>query len=156
MTANKILRYCLENFKDTVAVNSWGERGIFYNPGNMFKRGVYVMTIKDKDGENDRSSRLNRENVYRVNIGIRKSTYEKMFGAIPKRPSKGGTIGTEQDFSVMNTIMPHPIYAWMGWICILNPSEKNFENLKPLIAEAYEYAREKSKKRQKEVNNGKA
>ncbi len=31
----------------------------------------------------------------------------------------------------------------MGWICVLNPSEQMFENLKPLIDEAYEYAKEK-------------
>lgn len=31
--SNEILDYCLANFKDTVLVNSWGEYGIFYNPG---------------------------------------------------------------------------------------------------------------------------
>lgn len=36
---NKILDYCLANLKDTVLVNSWGEYGIFYNPGRKLKRG---------------------------------------------------------------------------------------------------------------------
>lgn len=35
----------------------------------------------------------------------------------------------------------------MGWICVLNPSEAAFETLKPLITEAYEYAKEKYGKR---------
>ena len=31
----------------------------------------------------------------------------------------------------------------MGWICVLNPSEQMFKNLKHLIDEAYEYVKEK-------------
>lgn len=38
MTADKILEYCLENLEGTVLVDSWGERGIFYNPENKLKR----------------------------------------------------------------------------------------------------------------------
>lgn len=43
MTAHGILEYCLDNLPDTVLVNSWGESGIFYNPNNTLKRGVYVL-----------------------------------------------------------------------------------------------------------------
>lgn len=56
------------------------------------------MTVKEKDGENDNSSNLNRENVYRVNLGIRKSTFKKMFGIIPKRPCKGCVVDMYYDF----------------------------------------------------------
>jgi hypothetical protein len=38
---------------------NWGERGIFYNPDRVLKKGVYVLTIKEKDGENDSASRAN-------------------------------------------------------------------------------------------------
>ena len=147
MTPDEILRYCLENLEGTVLVNSWGERGIFYNPNNKLKRGVYILTVKEKDGENDQSSNLDRENIYRVNLGVRKNTFIKMFDIIPKRPIKGGIVDMNYDFSITNRIIPHPVYAWMGWICSLNPSENTFEELKPLIQEAYEYAKEKYKKR---------
>ncbi|WP_330571520.1 DUF6194 family protein [Hominisplanchenecus murintestinalis] len=36
-------------------------------------------------------------------------------------------------------MVPHPVYAWMAWICALNPSEQTFEELKPYIQESYEY-----------------
>ena len=71
MTPDEILKYCLENLEGTVLVNSWGERGIYYNPDNILKRGVYILTVKEKDGDNDKSSSLNRENIYRVNLGVR-------------------------------------------------------------------------------------
>ena len=50
-------------------VESWGEKGIFYNPDHVLKRGVYILTVKEKDGDNDKGSDLRRENVYRVNMG---------------------------------------------------------------------------------------
>ena len=70
MTTDKILNYCLQNLEGTVLVESWGEKGIFYNPDHVLKRGVYILTVKEKDGDNDKGSGLNRENVYRVNLGI--------------------------------------------------------------------------------------
>ena len=44
---------CLENLEGTVLVESWGEKGIFYNPDHVLKRGVYILTVKEKDGDND-------------------------------------------------------------------------------------------------------
>lgn len=147
MNPNEILQYCLENLEGTVLVESWGEKGIFYNPGNGLKRGIYVLTIKEKDGANDRSSRLDRKNTYRVNIGVRKNTFTRLFGATPKRPDAGGIVDMDYDFSAFNQLLPHPVYAWMSWICVLNPSPSVFEELKPYILEAYEYAKEKFNKR---------
>ena len=147
MTPDEILKYCLDNLDGTVEVSSWGERGIFYNPENKLKRGIYVLTVKEKDGDNDKGSELNREGVFRVNLGVRKKTFSEMFGEAPKRPGKGCVVNMNYDFTAADVIIPHPVYAWMSWICILNPSEKSFEQLKPLILEAYEYAKEKFAKR---------
>lgn len=147
MKPNDILNYCLDNLPDTVLVNSWGERGVFYNPNNTLKRGIYVLTVKEKDGDNDKSSNLNREGVYRVNIGVRKSTFIHIFGSVPARPRKGGIVDMPFDFAQIDKIVPHPVYAWMAWICALNPSDTTFESLKPLILESYEYAKEKYTRR---------
>ena len=147
MTPDAILKYCLENLDGTILVNSWGERGIFYNPAGKLKRGIYVLTVKEKDGDNDKSSKLDRKDVYRMNLGIRKNSFSKIFGPLPKRPAKGCTVDMNCDFSSINVLLPHPVYAWMGWICVLNPSSQCFEELKPLIQEAYEYAKAKYKKR---------
>ncbi len=53
MGPERILKYCLENLEGSVLVESWGEKGIFYNPGRVLKRGVYILTVKEKDGDND-------------------------------------------------------------------------------------------------------
>ena len=147
MNPNDILNYCLDNLSDTVVVNSWGERGVFYNPNNALKRGIYVLTVKEKDGDNDKSSNLNREGVYRISIGVRRNTFIYMFGSVPTRPAKGGVVDMPFDFAQIDKIVPHPVYAWMSWVCVLNPSDTTFEQLKPLIQEAYEYAKEKYTRR---------
>lgn len=147
MTPEMVLTDCLNRLTGTILTDSYGERALFYNPGRKLKRGVYILTIKEKDGPNDKSSRLDREKVYRLNIGIRKSTFLKLFGTLPERLGKGETVGMDVDFSLPDRILPHPVYAWMGWICVLNPSEATFETLNPLITEAYEYAKEKYGKR---------
>ena len=47
----------------------------------------------------------------------------------------------EYDYTVLNQILPHPVYAWMGWISILNP--ENIKEIEAYILEAYAYAKEK-------------
>lgn len=141
MTAKFILDYCLNNLEGSIIVESWGESGIFYNPEHVLKRGVYILTIKEKDGANDRASKLTRKNVYRLNIGIRKPTFLKIFGFILERAKAGGVVAMDYDFVAINQIIPHPVYAWMGWISVLNPSSDTFEISKPFIQESYEFAK---------------
>lgn len=143
--------YCLDNLPGTVSVDSWGERGIFYNPDGKLRRGVYVATIKEKDGENDAASRLDRPGTYCINIGLRKQTFIHMFGALPARPKKGSVVDMPFDFSETDVILPHPVYAWMGWIRVIDPSAQTFERCKPLLMEAYVYAQEKWAKRKESL-----
>lgn len=151
MDPNQILEYCLSALDGTVLVESWGEKGIFYNPGQVLKRGIYVLTVKEKDGKNDRASDLNRSGAYRVNIGLRKATFQKLFGPLPARPAAGSVVDMAYDFTALDTLLPHPVYGWMGWISVLNPSLQTFEQLKPLIQESHEFAAEKLKRRKQET-----
>lgn len=126
-------------FTGVVAKQSWGETSLFYNPGNTLPNGVYFCTIKEQNGKNDQASNLDGPGVFRLSVGITKKTYEKIFGCRPKRPTKGGIVDTGHDFSALNEVMPHPIYAWMSWIQVLNPTESTFNSLMPLILEGYNF-----------------
>lgn len=147
MKSDEIIQYCLENLSGTVLTESWGERGIFYNPEGKLKRGIYTLTIKEKDGSNDKASNLDRLGIYRVNLALKKPTFKKLFTDIPKRPDAGGVVEMPYNFQETNIILPHPVYAWMSWICMLSPDENGFEQLKPYIQESYQLALEKYKKK---------
>ncbi len=143
----EILRELQCKYSGLVLNKNWGETGLFYNPELKLKKGIYLLTIKEKDGENDSSSNLNRENHFRLNIGISKPTFIKMFGRIPARPSAGGIINMDYDFSAVDKIIPHPVYGWMSWICVINPSSETFKTLIPLIDEGFKLAMEKYSKK---------
>jgi len=133
--------------------SSWGETALFYNPNNRLPSGVYFCTIKEKDGDNDKSSNLDRGGVYRIAIGLLPETYNRLFGQKPARPSKGGCVSTGHDFTEKSELMPHPIYAWMSWAQILSPTYEEFESIYPYIEESYKFAITKfSKKIRKKID----
>ena len=128
---------------------AWGETSYFFNPGQRFERGTYFATIKDHDGVNDHASRLDRPGVWRLNMGVAKPVYFALFGPPPPRPGKGRTIEGDWDFTALDTLMPHPVYGWMGWIAVLNPSPATWARCRPLIESAYERAKATFDKRMK-------
>ena len=137
MTPASIIEIVTAELEGVVPKSSWGETSLFYNPGLKLPNGVYFCTIKENDGDNDKSSNLARDNIYRLSIGLPKERYEQEFGIKPPRPPKGGIVDTGHDFTKTNILMPHPIYAWMSWVCILSPSAETFERISPLIEDAH-------------------
>jgi hypothetical protein len=147
MTPGEIAAAIVSSLPGVVPKTSWGETALFYNPGNTLPNGVYFCTLKDHDGKNDRSSNLDREGVFRLAIGLNAETYLRLFGPKPSRPEKGGIVNTGHDFTRVNALMPHPVYAWMGWAQVLSPTEKGFNDVLPLVEEAFHAAAAKFNKR---------
>ena len=87
----------------------------------------------------DQFSRLNRDGVFRLNIGVKPETYRELFGQQPTPQALDG-LAASYDFSALDQIMPHPLYASASWICVLNPSKTTFQAIKPLLEEGYEMA----------------
>jgi Family of unknown function (DUF6194) len=122
----------------------WGERSIFYNPGRERALGIIWVSIKDHDGENDRSSDLDREGVYRLSFQLPAEDYERRFGARPERPPKGGVVGIPgYDPTQLDRLVPHPVYAWMNWVMILSPTPAQLEALRPALMQSLEVVRRK-------------
>ena len=144
-----ISKYLLETFDDLVIINSWGEISFFYNPDNLAPRGTYFCTIKENDGENDKASDLKRDNIFRFNFGISKPTFLELFNNVPTRPPKGGVIHGSYDFTQLDTLYPHPVYGWMCWVAIINPSERSFKELECLLLESYQLVLQKHRKKHK-------
>jgi hypothetical protein len=99
----------------------------FHDGDNKFP----FATIVTKDNDFDSISQLNRPGVFRLNIGVGKESFRALFGEVP----------TATDHAALDTLMPHPVYAKMYWVSVINPSAKTFEKVKPLLAEALSLAR---------------
>jgi hypothetical protein len=134
----EIIDHLTSRFGGLAPKASWGETSLFYNPDLALANGVYFCTIKEHDGANDRSAELDRPGVFRLALGLPAECYEHLFGSRPARPPKGAVVATGHDFAQLDVVMPHPIYAWMGWIQVLNPSAERFASMEPLFVESYD------------------
>ena len=111
---------------------AWGDTFFIHDPDRNLEgsRRFPFATIVTKDYcDFDDMSNLNREGVFRLNIGVSKETYRSLF------PDEG-----EHDFTALDTLMPHPVYGVNHWVCVLNPSDATFDGIRPLLDEAYEIA----------------
>lgn len=111
---------------------AWADTFFIYDPNHDLEgaRRFPFATIVTKDyGDFDNASKLDRPGIFRLNIGVSKKTFAALFGA------EG-----QYDFTVLDVLMPHPVYGQNHWVCVLNPSQPTFEAIKPLLAEAYEIA----------------
>ncbi|HQU09500.1 MAG TPA: DUF6194 family protein [Opitutales bacterium] len=158
LTPDWVSDFLNSNFPGLSSIYTWGEKSFFYNPENLLKRGIYFCTLKEKDGANDQSSDLNRTDVFRVNFGISKPTFLNIFGIMPQRPAKGTCIEGHYDFTALDTLTPHPVYGWMAWVSILNPSAYSWNNIQGLVQESYQlslkkYAKQLNKKASHSASN---
>jgi hypothetical protein len=143
----EILDDLLNRFNHLSVKRTWGETSLFFNPKGASAHGSYFVTIKESDGENDKASSLDRDDIFRVSFGISRNSYEALFGPKPPRPFKGGVVETGHDFTQTNLLMPHPIYAWMNWLQVLNPSQETWNSNQNLIQESYELSKARLAKR---------
>jgi hypothetical protein len=89
------------------------------------------VTIGQSDNEYDRVSNLDREGVFRLNIGVSKATFDSLLA---------NTDSANIDYTALNVFMPHPDYAKQHFVCILNPAGENAETTQQLIVEAHAIA----------------
>jgi hypothetical protein len=74
--------------------------------------------------------------VFRLNIGLSRNTFRSLFGE--------NSSMSDYDFTAMDKLMPHPVYAPQFFVCVLNPSGATFEKtVAPLLADAYAVARKR-------------
>jgi hypothetical protein len=96
------------------------------------------LTMVSSDNEFDNVSNLDREGVFRINIGIGRKTFEDLFVERHSEPV---------DYSALNVFLPHPEYSKQHFICILNPAGENVEKTKNLIIEAHSIASERFRRK---------
>jgi hypothetical protein len=79
--------------------------------------------------EHDEASNLSRDGAFRLNMGVDRATFERV----------AAEAGEDPDYTVVDRVMPHPVYAAQRWICIVNPSEPTFRDVViPLLTLAHD------------------
>jgi hypothetical protein len=154
MNESEISQYITGTFEGVDVVTDSGNSFFFYNPDrNVPPDHRFPFVTLVTNNLYDQFSNLNRPSVFRLNIGIGKQTFRSLEGS-PSLPSGresaaiSGENSSDYDFTVLDQIMPHPVYGRMFWVCVLNPRKETFEtNVRQLLAEAYDLAVSKHKRR---------
>lgn len=107
--------------------DSYGYSMYFVGDDHM----VPFVSFINADNEYDAVSNLNREGVFRVNIGVGRELYDELIG---------DTSPENVDFTELNVFLPHPHYAKQHFLCILNPEGVNENIVLEAIADAHSLA----------------
>ena len=158
MDEAEISRYIIETLEGVDVVTDSGTSFFFYNPdtGVPPDHKFPFVTLVTSDIY-DRFSNLNRQSVFRLNIGVGRETFRALFGkpklppawdSAPDNAADSNDSAGDYDFTALDRVMPHPVYGRQYWVCVLNPSTETFETkVRPLLAEAYEQVVSKHKRK---------
>jgi Family of unknown function (DUF6194) len=75
----------------------------------------------------DTASDLDRPGVFRLNIAVGRARFAELLGFPPAAVPDG------IDYTVLDHLLPHPVYASQSWISVLNPGRWAL----PLLADAH-------------------
>ena len=124
-TPDEITLWITETYPDTVIAQVLGATFFSLDEQHWPNFATIVTTDEHDTGA---PSRLARPNVFRLNIGVGRETFQRLVGS-----------AHDPDYAALDTVIPHPVYAKQRWIAILNPSRQSYDDVvKPLVAEAYE------------------
>ncbi|MEY7972417.1 DUF6194 family protein [Saccharomonospora xinjiangensis] len=141
MAAESVVRHIVESFDGVHVVEHDGDTFCFYGPGGDvdIARTLPFATVVTGD-HHETVSRLDADGAYRLNIGLTKASYVERFGPAPTERDEDGVLVTDADYAARDVLMPHPFYASQYWVGVVNPSASTFDTVRPLLAEAYEFA----------------
>lgn len=120
---------------------SWGDAFFYYSPDGVVPTNVQPFaTIVTKNYPGDESSRLDRQDTFRVNVHAGKEEFTRRLGHTPKET-------TLADAAVTDTLIAHPVYGTAGWLAVVNPASKTEPIVRELLETAYRLARARYERR---------
>ncbi len=125
MDASGMVDYIRSAFEDVEVLAADGNSFFYYAPEHVIPERTFGFATVVTNDLYDQFSDLDREGVYRLNMGVSKQTFDSVVGGIES-----------PDFRALDRIMPHPIYGKQHWLSVLKP-ESTLERVKELLAEAY-------------------
>ena len=123
-----IVQYIRETYPETDVLESGGTWFFSFDPERHFPNYATIVTNNDYDDGSD----LDREGVFRLNLGLTRATFERLVGDSLDPAGAARLHGPRH-------APPPPTYAAQLWVSILNPSEATYRDVViPLIAEAHD------------------
>ena len=119
-----IVSYIRETWPETDVVEAMNAWFFSLDPERHFPNYATLVTTD----EHDQASNLSRPGVFRLNVGVDRETFERVVGD-----------EANPDYTALDRVLPHPVYAAQRYICILNPSATSWTDaVIPLLTIAHD------------------
>jgi hypothetical protein len=146
---------------DSTPEISWGDRFFYYAPSGEVPKAQPFATIVTKDYPDDRGSRLDRPNTFRVNVAADAVEFEQLTGEQltgdqltrdQLTRAKAGTLDGSSDQAIADpaiadVVIAHPVYGSLKWVAIVNPGAKTSTILRSLLRASHGRARDRVERR---------
>ena len=141
--APTLLRAVERELPGIVTTTGSGDWFVFYDPdGTTSPEQRFPFCTLVTGDRYDAASRLDRDPAtYRVNLGVDRRSYEDLFGPAPRQAAGREIIDTGFDYAATDTLLPHPFYASMHWVCVVNPGVRTRTELAALLVRAHGLAK---------------
>jgi hypothetical protein len=112
---------------------SWGDAFFYVAPDGKVPAGQPFATITTKDYPGEPDAGLDRSGSFRVNIadGGR---------GRPGGASASAAVGDKAAPDTPDVVLPHPAYADLGWVAVVNPGERTRQQVLALLLTAHQAA----------------
>jgi hypothetical protein len=125
-----------------VETSGHGDRFLFYDPDGVTDPENRFPFVTLVTGDRyDAASDLDRDDrTFRVNLGVGREAYEELLGPAPRAAAGSAVIDTGADYTAVDTVLPHPFYAPLHWVCVVNPGPRTAELLGRLLERGHALA----------------
>jgi hypothetical protein len=121
---------------------AWGDAFFYYAPdGRIPHRTQPYGTIVTKDYPDDTASDLDPPGRWRVNVHVGGAAFRRLTGESPR------ALERRRDHAAVDTVLPHPVYGALGWVCVVNPGERTGDTVLRLLRDAHDAARTRAERR---------
>jgi Family of unknown function (DUF6194) len=126
--------------------SAWGDSFFCYDPeGSEANQRFPFATLVCSDYPGwDSYSELDRDGVFRLNVAVGRTAYERLLG---HSPAEHGQHSDAYDYAEVDVLLPHPVYAGQGWVSIVNPGPRTTELAQRLLVEAHDLAQGRWRRR---------
>ena len=125
---------------------AWGDTFFYYAPDGVMPVATQPFaTIVTKNYPGDETSRLDRPDVFRVNVAAGKEAFIAHTGRAP-RDAEAAAPSTAPD--ALDVVIAHPVYGSLGWLSVNNPGPSTGSVVRRLLEQAHDLARARHLRRE--------
>jgi len=104
--------------KTPVPEIAWGDTFVYFTPNG--EPGVMpYLTVITKNYPDDERSDLDRPGAFRLNANVGREAFAELIGY---PPAEHAARADDWDYAADGAVIPHPLYAKLGWVSVVNPA----------------------------------